>query len=517
MASDTKTGEFGKIRSALWPIHSYELKKMIPMLMMFFLISFNYTILRDTKDTLIMTAPGSGAEAIPFLKLWCVVPAAILLMLIFSKLSNVLVKENVFYSIILPFTAFFGIFGFVLYPLRDVIHPVQSAEWLRSVLPVNAATKGIVAIYANWSFAVFYILAEMWGSMVLSLLFWGFANQITKTSEAKRFYGLLGLGANLALIFSGRAIVWAGSGGEGRSYSTSLEILMTAVVISGLLTVAIYYWMNRVILTDPRFYDPKLIKAKKVKTSMSIGESMRFLAKSKYIGCIAFIVLAYGISINLIEVIWKSQVKAQYPNPLDYNNFMGHFSEMTGYTTIFMILFVSHNVLRRFGWTIAALVTPVVLTVTGILFLNFIVFRENLTGFLATFGTTPLMMAVLCGAAQNIMSKSSKYSLFDPTKEMSYIPLDEESKTKGKAAIDVVGARLGKSGGSFIYQIAMLFVTTAAATAPVVGVAFLIVAVGWIFSVKSLGRQYEALVKESERAPAANAKTALNMEPAPSK
>ena len=35
---------------------------------MFFFILFNYTILRDTKDVLVVTAPGSGAEIIPFLK-----------------------------------------------------------------------------------------------------------------------------------------------------------------------------------------------------------------------------------------------------------------------------------------------------------------------------------------------------------------------------------------------------------------------------------------------------------------
>ena len=38
---------------------------------MFFCILFNYTILRDTKDVLVVTAPGSGAEIIPFLKTWC--------------------------------------------------------------------------------------------------------------------------------------------------------------------------------------------------------------------------------------------------------------------------------------------------------------------------------------------------------------------------------------------------------------------------------------------------------------
>jgi hypothetical protein len=44
---------------------------------MFFCILFNYTILRDTKDVLMVTAPKSGAEVIPFLKTYVNLPAAI--------------------------------------------------------------------------------------------------------------------------------------------------------------------------------------------------------------------------------------------------------------------------------------------------------------------------------------------------------------------------------------------------------------------------------------------------------
>ncbi len=49
-------------------------------------------------------------------------------------------------------------------------------------------------------------MAELWGSVVVSVLFWGFANQITTVEEASQFYPLFGLGANVALIFSGQAV-----------------------------------------------------------------------------------------------------------------------------------------------------------------------------------------------------------------------------------------------------------------------------------------------------------------------
>jgi len=49
-----------------WMPTKTERKKLLPLGMMFFCILFNYTILRNTKDVLVVTA--AGAEIIPFLK-----------------------------------------------------------------------------------------------------------------------------------------------------------------------------------------------------------------------------------------------------------------------------------------------------------------------------------------------------------------------------------------------------------------------------------------------------------------
>lgn len=500
--SETKSPEFGKWRSFFWPVHNFELKKLLPMLLLFFFINFNYTILRDTKDALIVTAPGSGAEAIPFLKVWGVLPLAILFMIVYSKLSNIFSKQKLFYTTISFFIAYFAVFALVLYPNKDILHPTQAADVLQGFLP--AGFSGLIALVRNWTYALFYVMSELWGSVAMSLLFWGFANDITKISESKRFYALFGLGANLAMLVSGPAIIYFSNirsklPAGVDAWGITLNWMIAMVVFSGLIIMSIYWWINKNVLTDIRFYDPNEVKrAKKEKPKMSLKESFIYLARSKYVGCLAILVIAYGVAINLVEVTWKGQLKLQYPDPNAYQKFMGGFSTLTGAITILMMLFVGGNVIRRFGWKIGALITPIVLLITGVGFFSFVIFRDSLMGFISMLGTTPLMLAVIFGTAQNIMSKSAKYSLFDPTKEMAYIPLDQESKVKGKAAIDVVGARLGKSGGALIQQGLIIFCGSLALITPyVAGILFFII-FAWIFAANSLSRQFQKLNEEKE-------------------
>lgn len=47
------------------------------------------------------------------------------------------------------------------------------------------------------------------------------------------------------------------------------------------------------------------------KPKMGTMESLKFLVSSRYIRDLATLVVAYGISINLVEVTWKSKLKAQ--------------------------------------------------------------------------------------------------------------------------------------------------------------------------------------------------------------
>ncbi|KMZ64918.1 hypothetical protein ZOSMA_344G00080 [Zostera marina] len=69
----------------------------------------------------------------------------------------------------------FGAIGLVLYPLSSTIHPTALADKLLAAL--GPSFLGPVAILRIWSFCLFYVMAELWGSVVVSVLLWSFANQ----------------------------------------------------------------------------------------------------------------------------------------------------------------------------------------------------------------------------------------------------------------------------------------------------------------------------------------------------
>lgn len=92
-------------------------KKLLPLGLMLFFILFNYTILRDTKDVLVVTAPGGGAEIIPFLKTYVNLPSAIWFTIVYGSLSNKMSADKVFYVVMASFLAFFSAFaGFICKP-----------------------------------------------------------------------------------------------------------------------------------------------------------------------------------------------------------------------------------------------------------------------------------------------------------------------------------------------------------------------------------------------------------------
>jgi AAA family ATP:ADP antiporter len=484
-AKKTEAQEFVGWRSIFWPIHSFELKKFLPMALMMMCILFNYSVLRGTKDSLVITS--MGAEAIPTLKLWFVLPSAVLFMIIYSKLSNIFSKNTVFYIVVFSFLVYFALFALVLYPYHCSLHfDFSNIE--------GDFLKGLLKPIGSWTFSSFYIMAELWGSSMVSLMFWRFANDVTSLKESKRFYSMFGFIANGALIVSGTFLKSGSDEGSAGGEWAALPILMSVVVASCLVIAGIYYWLNKSVLTDPRFFDPNEIKKPKKKEKLSLSDSFKYILSSKYLGFIAMLIICYGVSINLVEVTWKAQARLLYPTKDAFNSFMGGVQIYTGIATIIFML-IGANVLRRCSWFTAAITTPLMFFVTGLMFFGFIIFQNSISSMFGEMsnGAAVLGVIVAVGLIQNVLSKGVKYSLFDSTKEMSYIPLDDELKSKGKAAVDVIGGRLGKSGGAAIQFLLLniIFVgSSLVELAPVIATTFIVILALWFLAVSGLNKEF---------------------------
>lgn len=62
---------------------------------------------------------------------------------------------------------------------------------------------------------------------------------------------------------------------------------------------------------------------------------------------------------------------------------------------------------------------------------------------IAFVGFLCMMSAVChCVLCPQVFARASKYSLFDPAKEMVYIEMDADEKKQGKAAVDLVGSQV---------------------------------------------------------------------------
>lgn len=487
---ENEPSSLSKLRRAVFPIYgSTEVTKFLLLGTIKFFIILALTLTRDTKDTLVVTQ--CGAEAIAFLKIYGVLPAATAFIALYSKMSDLLGKRTLFYTTCIPFFTFFALFDLLIYPNAELLHP--KLESVQTFLGGTAAMSGGLAvlakIVAHWTSALFYIVSEIYSSVSVGLLFWQFANDVVPVDQAKRFYPLFAQMSGLAPVLAGQYVVRFAS--KATDFGDSMHRLTAAVTFAGVMICVFYRASTNFVdqhekgITDAAVVaeGSRTTTPKKKKPKMSMSESLKFLAGSQYLRLIATLVLGYGLSINFTEIMWKSLVKKKYPDALAYQRFMGNFSSAVGLSTCIVIFFGVH-VIRILGWRVGALATPGIMALLAVPFFACILMGLD--------SPATLQVAVVFGTIQSLLSKTAKYALFDPTTQMAYIPLDEDSKVKGKAAIDVLGSRIGKSGGSFIQQGLVFMFGNIINAAPVVSIIYYSVLLAWMGAANRLSKLFEA-------------------------
>ena len=474
----------------IWPVHRHETSQFLYTTLLMFCVLFIQNLVRAMKDSIVITA--IGAESTSFLKLWGVMPVAILVSIIYVKLISKFKAQTVFYVIFSSFLAFFALFAFVIFPNHEYyhVHPDLAAEWVG----LYPHFKWFILSASKWGFSLFYIISELWASVVFALLFWQFVNSVTSVDQSKRFYLLFGLFGQTGLYFAGQFLKNAKFisvdiidyfGFATPVHIFSVQLILVWVLLLGLVALYSFWYLNSKVFVNAK------VEFKAKKKQMSLKESFKLVAGSRYIRLIAILLIMYGVAINLAEGPWKAKAAKLYPTEEEYRVFVGSYLSYTGLFTILFVL-IGSNIVRFLGWYAAAIITPVMMFVTGMGFFGIANF--DITGILGIAVSDPMVLAVIIGAIQNVLTKSSKYTVFDSTKEMAYVPLDDELKTKGKAAVDVIGLKIGKSFGAFLQS--FIFIIMPSATLSSISIylmgIFAVVCVIWIWAVRELSKEYAA-------------------------
>ena len=196
--------------------------------------------------------------------------------------------------------------------------------------------------------------------------------------------------------------------------------------------------------------------------------------------------LAQALLIGTVQNVANKNatVPTVYPSKSLYMEYMANFSQTVG-TVAFLLQLIAPGILNLFGWKGTAMIPPVTMGVFAVAFFAAIIAGED---------KIPLAQALLIGTVQNVANKVTKYSLFDPCKEMAYIPLGPDAKTKGKAAVDVLGARLGRSMGSASQQLLVFLVGGTSGSivncTPYIGACYVTAIVMWSKAVGTLGKLF---------------------------
>jgi AAA family ATP:ADP antiporter len=470
--------------------------------------------------TMVVVGAHTGAEVIPFLKVWGVVPMAFLFTYLVALLSRNFSRENTFNAFIAIFLSFFVLFVFFLFPYRQELTLVRLPELLESLLPAGAA--GFISMIRFWHLSLFYLLTEIWSPIMMSVLFWGFANEVTTVGQAAKLYALINVAGNcsavvagkIGMIFSTLSFMPQFSFGGADEYEQMISFYIAVGII---ITVAIF-WVYRFTCRSAIFAEkPSALESaasrstssKKNRPKFTLMESFREVKQSKYLLCLSVIVVAYNLVFNLTDILWTDQLKVHFgDNHREFNAYLSQVTMYKGLIATVLGLFLTHQMIKHLGWRFAALFTPVCILCTSLVFFPLVIFGQN--SFLGDviydlWGSSLLSFSIFVGGVQNSLTRASKYSVYDTTKEMAYIPLSIAKQRKAKAVIDGIGSRLGKSGGSLVYQGLLLTCANLAATAPYVIAVTLVITVLWVYAVVALNREIKLdIEREIEKDAAAD-------------
>jgi len=264
-----------------------------------------------------------------------------------------------------------------------------------------AVSAQLLRIHAAWVPIAFYLWVNVYGLILISQ-FWLFANDLSHAHEAKRIFGVVGVGAILGglvggLIAAPLARLWS---------------LPTLLSVAALLQASV---MPLVCLRSHRSAaDPEPPPSVATGASPLSHSYVRWLALATLCSVMVAAVLDYQL---------KAQVQARYATAGQVASFFGFFYTLTNLAALMLQLFATRWLVQRVGASWSASLAPAGLAVTAALTI-------------AAPGLGPV-------TAGRVWDQVTRFSIGKAAGELFYFPLEPGLRRRTKAMIQAGLERVG--------------------------------------------------------------------------
>lgn len=496
----------------------HEWKMRVLFCLLYALLSFIDAFLYILGDMVMINT--QIPNSILFIKSVLVLPVTLFFVAAVQKGLGLLGQPRMFELTLVVLAVFFLSFGFVVWPHSSSLQ--MDFFWSRDMFSDGKMkTRRLdflfpVALVVNeWVSTVLYIVAELWGSLILSFMFFSRVTHQCTEDQLKRFIPVLCLISGFVLLFSGLTTKRLNKYRDMASYSRREAMFSGVFLVTSILTLLAAATSLFIDKTIPAGGPTRTGNSIERRGGLKMGflESFRTIRRSRLLMALTNTIIAYAASSNILEATYRGGiVLGAEVLSLSKDSYMNRLNSLAQIiVSIFLIVIFfrpATHVIEKRGWLAVAIVAPAVTIVSLLLFFPMVMLNNTaLSGdgpaFLRTLGGRLVGRYVLenyIGMAATSVMRVSKYCFFDIAKEVVSIRIDAEHRQLFRGIYDGVGMNIGKAIGSVYCAFsAVLFdsrdVRNAAAVSAVfVGVLCLL----WIWSVSYLNRKYKESTEQNK-------------------
>ena len=276
----------------------------------------------------------------------------------------------------------------------------------------------LIALNIGWIVYAFNIWVSLF-SIILVSQGWLIAANIFNTREAKRIYGILGVGSVIGAAFGGSftALMVRYIG------TTNLILACAGMVALSYVPFLVIVSTRREALSGARAADAK--------EDFSFAEILSNLRRHRHLQVImAIMVITFVIDV-MVEFQFNAMAKIAYRDKTDLTAFLGNFYGFwLNLVTFCFQFFLTSFIVSRFGVGGTLQIMPVSIALASI--------------------ATILSPSVLSTAAARLTEASTRYSFNKTGMELLYLPLPLELRNRTKAFVDIFVDRLSRGLGGMI-------------------------------------------------------------------